>query len=224
MHPSPCASARPAASDAAIARALSGVNHPAGPSAAGANVVGPEELIKALARTDRQAAQALICRRFGDRLLRQAERILRDGAEAADVVQEVLIRAMREPRLFEPEFRVQAWLFRVCRNLCFNLARDRRRRHGLLSCYGEIEPQARAADPVEALFGAERQEDMFGAFDLLSPEHREILLLRYYEDKSYAEIAETLHIKLGTVMSRLSRARDRLLVVLSEEPALRAAS
>lgn len=221
MHPCTCASACPAAHDAASMSAP-GSSHPG--LNPGSNLVGPEELIKALARTDRQAAHALICRRFGDRLLRQAERILRDGAEAADVVQEVLIRAMREPRLFEPEFRVQAWLFRVCRNLCFNLARDRRRRQGLLGCYGALDHQARAADPLEALFGAERQGDMLGAFDLLSEDHREILLLRYYEDKSYAEIAETLHIKLGTVMSRLSRARDRLLLVLSEEPALRAAS
>ncbi len=189
-------------------------------------LIGPEELIKKLASTNRQAAHGLICRRFGERLLRQADRILRDEAEAADVVQEVLIKAMREPRMFDNDFRIQAWLFRVCRNLCFNLSRDRRRRQGLLNCYAVPEriSQRMADDPIDALFGAERQEDMLGALDQLSPEHREILILRYYEDKSYAEIATTLQIKLGTVMSRLSRARDRLLLVLSDEPALMAAS
>ena len=216
MHPCPI----PSVDHAIVDRAI--VHHADTQS----QVIGPEELIKTLASTNRQAAHGLICRRFGERLLRQADRILRDEAEAADVVQEVMIKALREPRMFDTDFRIQAWLFRVCRNLCFNLSRDRRRRQGLLSCYAVPErlSQRAAEDPINALFGAERQEDMLGALDRLSPEHREILILRYYEDKSYAEIATTLQIKLGTVMSRLSRARDRLLLVLSDEPALMAAS
>jgi RNA polymerase sigma-70 factor (ECF subfamily) len=55
--------------------------------------------------------------------------------------------------------------------------------------------------------------------DELSENHREILVLRYYDDLSYAEIAEVLGVKLGTVMSRLSRARQRLSDVMGEAPA-----
>jgi RNA polymerase sigma-70 factor (ECF subfamily) len=62
------------------------------------------------------------------------------------------------------------------------------------------------------------------AIGQLTEDHRHILMLRYYEDMSYSEIARALSIKLGTVMSRLSRARDRLVTVLGEDPSLLAAS
>ena len=58
---------------------------------------------------------------------------------------------------------------------------------------------------------------MLSALEELTPKHREILMLRYYHDLSYAEIASQLQIKLGTVMSRLSRARNRLSHVMGPE-------
>lgn len=175
-----------------------------------------EVAIKALARRSRADAYAAMARHFGDRLQVHAWCILKDGHEARDVVQEVLIRAMREPRLFEPEFRMQAWLFRVTRNLCFNLVRDRRRRDGLLASVPHA--SVSEADPVARVLGGERAREVLDALDQLSDDHRRILLLRYYDDLSYIEIARALSLKLGTVMSRLSRARDRLLDVLGEIP------
>jgi RNA polymerase sigma-70 factor (ECF subfamily) len=185
------------------------------------NVVGPEELIKQLARNDRRAALELLTRRYTSRLQAHAARILHDEAEARDVVQEVLIKAIKEPRLFDADFRIQAWLFRVTRNLCFNLSRDRRRRQGLLNI--NITVRSSVPDQIERIFGEQRKEEMLLAFEQISAEHREILTLRYYDDLSYAEIAETLRIKLGTVMSRLSRARERLMAVLEEEGEMLAA-
>lgn len=177
--------------------------------------------LKALARVDRAEALDQLVRRYGERLYLHAWYILHDAAEARDVVQEVFIRALREPRLFDADFKIQAWLYRVTRNLCFNLSRDRRRRDRILA--GRPRSEGPTVDPLDAVFDGERQEEILAAVDRLSPDHREILLLRYYEDLSYAEIAERLAIKLGTVMSRLSRARNRLEEVLGAEPALLAA-
>ena len=92
-----------------------------------------EAEIKELARANLPLARQVLFLRFVDRLQYHAVGILHDQAEASDVVQEVFIRAMREPRLFEEDFRTQAWLYRVTRNLCFNLARDRRRRGAILN-------------------------------------------------------------------------------------------
>jgi RNA polymerase sigma-70 factor (ECF subfamily) len=181
-----------------------------------------DEDLKALARRDRPFAIDLLVRKYGERLYVHAYCILKDAQEARDVVQEVFIKAMREPRFFDDEFKMQAWLYRVTRNLCFNLSRDRRRRDGILATVPRNESVS--ADPIEAVFGSERQEEIFEAIGQLTEDHRTILLLRYYDDLSYAEIARVLSIKLGTVMSRLSRARDRLLSVLGEDPELLAAS
>jgi len=72
-----------------------------------------------------------------------------------------------------------------------------------------------AIQPI-AVFRSQQQEAILKAMDQLSAHHRTILKLRYYRDLSYAEIAEVLNVKLGTVMSRLSRARRRLMDVLPE--------
>ena len=92
-----------------------------------------DEDLKALARRDRPFAIDLLVRKYGERLYVHAYCILKDAQEARDVVQEVFIKAMREPRFFDDEFKMQAWLYRVTRNLCFNLSRDRRRRDGILA-------------------------------------------------------------------------------------------
>lgn len=181
-----------------------------------------DEHIKATAAWSRMQAIDLLVRKYGERLYAHAYCILRDAQEARDVVQEVFIKAMREGRFFEEDFKMQAWLYRVTRNLCFNLVRDRRRRDGILATVHRNDESL--ADPLDVVFGGERQDEIVQAIGQLTEDHRTILLLRYYEDLSYAEIAHALSIKLGTVMSRLSRARDRLLAVLGEDPELLAAS
>ncbi|MEC7945974.1 MAG: RNA polymerase sigma factor, partial [Myxococcota bacterium] len=138
--------------------------------------------------------------------------ITKDWEEAYDVVQEVFIRAMRETRLFNPEFRIKAWLFRVTSNLCFNLVRDRKRRGVILETFPQ--PDRTKPDQMDAVFKGERRDEVLDAIGKMTRDHQEILLLRYYDDLSYAEIAAVLQVKLGTVMSRLSRARSRLMAVM----------
>jgi RNA polymerase sigma-70 factor, ECF subfamily len=174
-----------------------------------------DDQIKSVAADNPRMAIDLTIRKYRDRLFHHAAYITKDGAEAYDVVQEVFIRAMREPRFFEAEFKMKAWLFRVTSNLCFNLVRDRRRRGAILQAMPM--ESARQADQLRVVFEGQRREETLAAIDQMTEDHREILLLRYYDDLSYAEIAEVLDVKLGTVMSRLSRARARLLAVMEQD-------
>lgn len=173
-----------------------------------------DDEIKAIAQSDKRAAADLIVRKYRDRLFHHASYILKDHQLALDVTQDVFIKAMREKRFFDDGFKMKAWLFRVTSNLCFNIRRDKKRRAAIL----ETVPRATstAADQVELVFASEAQETIFHAMDKLSHNHRTILMLRYYDDLSYAEIAETLDVKLGTVMSRLSRAKTQLVDVLDD--------
>ena len=83
------------------------------------------------------------------------------------------------------------------------------------------QPDRARPDQVERVFKGERRDEVLDAIDKMTRDHKEILLLRYYDDMSYAEIASVLEVKLGTVMSRLSRARSRLLEVIGEADHLR---
>jgi len=170
--------------------------------------------IKEMARTNRPRAFTLAVERYRRPLYHHAMYIVKDPHEAYDVVQEVFIKAMRERRFFDYDFKMKAWLFRVTSNLCFNIVRNRKRRGAILEQMNK--PTSSAPDQVERIFSDERQEVILTAMDLLTDEHKEILALRYYSDLSYAEIADTLDIKLGTVMSRLSRAKGRLMEVLDD--------
>jgi RNA polymerase sigma-70 factor (ECF subfamily) len=167
-----------------------------------------EQVYKALARQDRRRAMDLVVRDFRGRLFQHALFIVKDSPEAYDAVQEVFIKAMREPRFFDAEFRMKAWLFRVTSNLCYNIVRDRRRRGGILESLGRRD--LTHASQLGTVQSTERRDEVLALMDRLGEHHKEILQLRYYDDLSYAEIADVLGVKLGTVMSRLSRARTRL--------------
>jgi RNA polymerase sigma-70 factor (ECF subfamily) len=174
--------------------------------------------IKELAQNDLRAAMDMVIRKHRERLYYHALGIVKNSAEAYDLVQEVFIRAMREHRFFDEEFRQKAWLYRVTSNLCFNRVRDRKRRGAILDAMHKVDRAY--PDQVDRVFGDERKQQVLAAIDKMTENHKEILLLRYYDDLSYAEIAEVLDIKLGTVMSRLSRARGRLLEVMSDQTEL----
>ena len=174
-----------------------------------------EQGYKLVARDDRRRAMDMVVRDFRSRLFQHAFFIVKDSQEAYDAVQEVFIKAMRETRFFDEQFRMKAWLFRVTSNLCYNIVRDRRRRGGILESLNR--PDRTNANQMERVQSGERRDEVMAFMDKLGRNHREILLLRYYHDLSYAEIAEVLDVKLGTVMSRLSRARARLGDVMGRE-------
>lgn len=175
-----------------------------------------DDVLAALAATDRQAALAEVVRQERSRLLRTARGILKDADLAGDAVQDVFIKAMHEPRFFDVGFRRGAWLHRVTRNLCLNRVRDRRRRGDILQ--GMDTPRSATARQHDHVLADERHTAIREAMGRLSEAHQQILEERFYRDLSYAEIAEVLDLKLGTVMSRLSRAKQALMGVLEGEP------
>jgi len=177
-----------------------------------------DEDIKDLAREDRSRAFDLLVSRYRKRLYYHALYITKNSETALDVAQEVFVKAFHEPRLFDDEFRTKAWLFRVCTNRCYNLVRDRQRRGGILERVGrEKSALNNPHHAIDELLAKEQSTELTRVMDRLSPEHRTILLLRYFGDLSYQEVADVLQVKIGTVMSRLSRAKVRLHELLGEE-------
>ncbi len=140
------------------------------------------------------------------RLRRYARALTGDRFLADDLVQDTLERALAKFALWRNSGRLEAWLLTVMHNVFANQIRARAARPPM-SEFDELaqEPAIRAAqnDRLEVA-------DLATALDRLPPEQREVLLLVTLEELSYEETARILDIPLGTVMSRLSRARDRL--------------
>ena len=174
--------------------------------------------IKKAAERDKQFAMEIVIKKYRDSLYYHALCILKDSDLTYDLIQEVFIRAIREERFFTAEFYMKPWLYRVTTNLCFNQVRNRNRREALLD-QNRIS-EAQEAKQCDDLFEKERRSEVLNCIQQLNADHQEVLLLRYYSDLSYNEIAQTLNIKLGTVMSRLSRARSSLSQILGPDTEL----
>ena len=151
-----------------------------------------------------------------DQLYNFAHWLTQDRAEAEDLVQETYTKALRGFSGFQLGTNFRAWIFRILRNSFLTS------RTGLKSMIG-LEEEAvenvasSAPSPESALIAQANREMVQQALTELSVSFREILLLCEVEDLSYEEIAEVLGIPVGTVMSRLHRARKALRARLAEK-------
>lgn len=143
--------------------------------------------------------------------------ILRNRADAEDVVQEALLRAYR----FFGRFRggnARAWLLQIVRNNCYTWL-ERNRPADLMAEFDEEVHVRPAASPETLAAQADERRRLTDALQSLPPRSREVLILRELEGCSYKEIGEIIGIPIGTVMSTLSRARERLQQVLTRTAA-----
>jgi RNA polymerase sigma-70 factor (ECF subfamily) len=143
--------------------------------------------------------------RHSDRLYRLAVSMVGNAFDAEDVLQETFAGAFKGLSRFEERASVKTWLTRILMTQVAVLRRDRKRRN-----QGPIEAdEARSVTPGEST-GVGAKIDVQAAIARLSIEHREVLLLREFEQMSYEEIAAVLDVPRGTVESRLHRARAEL--------------
>ncbi|KIF80301.1 sigma-70 family RNA polymerase sigma factor [Noviherbaspirillum autotrophicum] len=142
------------------------------------------------------------------RLRRYARALTHDVAWADDLVQDTLERALQRRWLFRINSNLTAWLLTMLYRLYLNEAKRRTR---VATADDDAAEPAAQDDPALQL-------DMRRALDSLSPEQRAVILLIGLEQMSYQEAAEVLDIPLGTVMSRLTRARTVLRKLLSDQP------
>lgn len=135
--------------------------------------------------------------------------LLRNREDALDVAQEATLRVLTSLSRFDADRPLRPWLLRITRNLVHD--RWRRRQHRTdVPLSEELLAEPESVDPERRLERLERQRLVWCELAALPDEAREIIVLRDYRDLSYAEIAEVLDVPLGTVMSRLHRARTKL--------------
>jgi RNA polymerase sigma-70 factor (ECF subfamily) len=146
--------------------------------------------------------------------------LTRNHAEAEDLVQETYIRAMQAMGRLRAGSNMKGWLFTILRNIWFNQLRKWRNGPQMVQIEVEdgiansiVEP---SKDSHDLYVSKMETEQVRAAIQELPVEFREIILLREYEDLSYLEIASVLDCPVGTVMSRLGRARAKLRTLLSD--------
>jgi RNA polymerase sigma-70 factor (ECF subfamily) len=182
---------------------------PDSPDAAGSD----QELIAAVLAGS-EAAFAGLVDRYQDRVYRLVSRYTRDPGECEDLAQEVFLRVFRKLHTFQHESQFYTWVYRIAVNAANDLlAKAGRRRLRLVEDDATLDalgdPRGTGDAPEAPLERAELARVTRELLDELPEKFRTVLVLREFEDLSYNEMAEVLQCRLGTVESRLFRARQR---------------
>ncbi|HEY7513378.1 MAG TPA: sigma-70 family RNA polymerase sigma factor [Vicinamibacteria bacterium] len=168
-----------------------------------------------------------IVRRYQRRAYAVAVRIVRRHDLADDVVQEAFLRAWQSLASFDLARPFGPWIARISANLAINHVRSPAAREQELPDGHDETPASPGADPLRGVLEGEARRVLEEALRTLPEEQRAVFVLRTAEELSYREIAEALDVQVGTVMSRLHRAREKLAAALGPylgEAARRAAA
>ena len=160
-----------------------------------------------------QGAFELLVTRYERVLFSVALRLVGDYEDARDATQNAFIRAYEHLDTFDPARKFFSWIYRIAVNECLNL---RRARHSSEPLPPTFETEGGAFDAVAA---AEAHEQIQAALLALTPEYREVVVLRHFADLSYEEISEAIGVPEKTVKSRLFSARKRLGEILGGQAA-----
>jgi len=168
-------------------------------------------LIQRAKNGDTKAFDSLVMK-YQQRLYFVIVRIVLNHEDADDVVQDTFIKAYRSLDSFDESYRFYTWLYRIAVNTALNLVKHRKHKESSLEKKQEnnrYEPQNNNNLEDDYIY-KEMTGEVRTAIKLLAPEMRTVFILRVFEEMSYKEIAETMGISIGTVMSRLNRARNTL--------------
>ncbi len=178
-----------------------------------------EALFVSRLQANEDAAYDELVRMYNGTIYHVAYRMLGDAAEASDVVQEIFLKVFRNIGGFKAEAALKTWIFKIAFSEILNRLRWWKRRHKFSTVSLDDQPHGNPASdsvvhkgptPEEILQAKERETAIQHALRRLSHEHRSIIVLRDIEGFSYNEIADVLGISIGTVKSRLARARADL--------------
>ncbi|MDB4894064.1 MAG: polymerase ECF-type sigma factor [Firmicutes bacterium] len=178
-----------------------------------------ELLVERAKRGDVQAFEQLISQ-YEKKVFNTAYRLTGNYEDAADVAQEAFLRAYSSIPEFRGDSSFATWLFRIVHNACLDELRKRKRQRAtsldetVAGEDGEMDRQLAVADasdgPEQALERVEVQRTVQESISALDEEYRLVVVMRDIQGYSYNEIADALGINLGTVKSRLNRARNAL--------------
>ena len=182
-----------------------------------------QELIAAVLAGDADSFEPLVIE-HQKKIYNLALRMTGDPDDAFDVTQDAFVRAYSSLKDFRGESAFGSWLYRLASNLCLDFLRSKKR-HAVLSLSdedGELEISDLRFSPESELERAELRDAVSRGLERLPAAARQIIVMRDVSGLSYAEIAEILGLELGTVKSRIARAREKLIGILSEDETFRA--
>ncbi len=184
-----------------------------------------KELVR-LAKDGNVAAFETLIGEYQKRIFAIAYRMIQNPEDAADLTQEVIVKIFKHLDKFQGNSKFSTWVYRIATNTCLDELKKTRRNTTVYSLDKEIETEEgslmgelpdQGATPEQAAEKKAVQTAVRVAIGRLNPEHKKVIVLRDLQGLSYEEIAEIINCSVGTVKSRISRARENLKKILSQD-------
>ena len=191
----------------------------------------PDNLLINSALHGDQVAYALLVQRYREGLtlyvnefvgnLKNAEGIIELAEEPQDIVQEAFHKAFQALETYSPQYRFSTWLFNIARNIAIDYARKRKITIGASLTPDNIHTLANIGSgirnsPEDKLISSQEYRTLIEMINSLEPKYREPAILRFIKEYEYNEIAQELNLGLNTVKTRLKRAKEILMKMLSK--------
>lgn len=178
----------------------------------------PDEALAKATQEGDASAFAVLVRRYEAKMLRYANKFLPRHEDRQDAVQDVFLKAYQNMKSYDPSRPFSPWLYRVAHNTFITLLKKSGREE-LSSFDSDTFFAATIADEHEETVRERKEirEILDKSMDKIDAKYREVLVLHYFEDKSYEEIAEILQMPVATVGVRLSRGRKMLKEVIMNQ-------
>lgn len=174
------------------------------------------ELVRKAAAGDGDAFEQLVLS-YEKPIYNLCLRMCGNSDDAMDLTQETFLKAWRNLGAFRSDAAFSTWLYRLCSNVCIDHLRREGKRKVIPLHTEDDDGEERTMDvadpapgPQERLEAADQRQQVADALQSLEPEYREALTLRVIHDMSYADIADVLQVREGTVKSRIARAREKM--------------
>ena len=171
-----------------------------------------------------QKAYAELMQRYKDSIYFMSLKMVNNKDDAMDLTVETFGKAFENLEKYKPDFAFSTWLFRIATNNCIDFIRKRRLNvvslNTLTDQDGEerqFEVRSENLNPEESSIKKQENEKLKNIVDQLPSRYRTLIILRYFEEQSYEEIAQQLDLPLGTVKAQLFRARDLLANVMNRK-------
>jgi RNA polymerase sigma-70 factor (ECF subfamily) len=166
------------------------------------------------ARDGDQKAYADLMHRYKDSIYFMVLKMVNNKEDAMDLTVETFAKAFEKLEKYQPEYAFSTWLFRVATNNCIDFIRKKKLNttsiHGLTDNEGDeqhMQIKSDVLNPEETSIKKQQTEELKQLIDGLPPRYRNLIVLRYFDELSYEEIAQQLDLPLGTVKAQLFRGR-----------------
>lgn len=179
-------------------------------------MTGSDEEIAALVQGGDVEAFGEIIRRYEPKMLRYAKKFLFAPEDGKDQVQEVFLKAYMNIKSFDISRKFSPWIYRIAHNEFINAIKKSRRLPVFSFDFDTLFPHPAAKETADKDITASEIKNLLDtSLQKINPKYRELLVLYYFEEMDYQEIAEVLQIPIGTVGVRLKRGREQLKKIIS---------